>query len=95
MVKLLSWVSLLLTPEHLEPGLYHTPPGRSMEGSCLRSSAYPGFARGEEGGHQGRAFKAEDAAEVEAETRMDFDPWLVHVNVWQKPLQYCKVISSN
>ena len=20
-------------------------------------------------------------------------PWLVHVNVWQKPLQYCKVIS--
>ena len=52
-----------------------------MEGSYLRSSAYPGFARGEEGGHQGRAFKAEDAAEVEAETRMDFDPWLVHVNV--------------
>ena len=21
------------------------------------------------------------------------NPWLVHVNVWQKPLQYCKVIS--
>ena len=20
-------------------------------------------------------------------------PWLSHVNVWQKPLQYCKVIS--
>ena len=20
-------------------------------------------------------------------------PWLIHVNVWQKPLQYCKVIS--
>ena len=20
-------------------------------------------------------------------------PWLVHVNVWQKPPQYCKVIS--
>ena len=20
-------------------------------------------------------------------------PWLFHVNVWQKPLQYCKVIS--
>ena len=45
-----------------EPGLFHTPPGRSMEGSYLSSSAYPGFARGEEGGHQGRAFKAEDAA---------------------------------
>ena len=21
------------------------------------------------------------------------NPWLIHVNVWQKPLQYCKVIS--
>ena len=20
-------------------------------------------------------------------------PWLIHVNVWQKPLQHCKVIS--
>ena len=21
------------------------------------------------------------------------NPWLIHVNVWPKPLQYCKVIS--
>ena len=21
------------------------------------------------------------------------NPWLIHVNVWQKPLQYCKVNS--
>ena len=21
------------------------------------------------------------------------NPWLTHINVWQKPLQYCKVIS--
>ena len=21
------------------------------------------------------------------------NPWLIHVNVWQKPPQYCKVIS--
>ena len=21
------------------------------------------------------------------------DPWLIHVNVWQNPPQYCKVIS--
>ena len=21
------------------------------------------------------------------------NPWLIHVNVWQKPLQYCEVIS--
>ena len=21
------------------------------------------------------------------------NPWLIHVNIWQKPLQYCKIIS--
>ena len=25
--------------------------------------------------------------------RYHVNPWLIHVNVWQKPLQYCKVIS--
>ena len=25
--------------------------------------------------------------------RRHVNPWLIHVNVWQKPLQYCKVIS--
>ena len=25
--------------------------------------------------------------------RIHVNPWLIHVNVWQKPLQYCKVIS--
>ena len=25
--------------------------------------------------------------------RTHVNPWLFHVNVWQKPLQYCKVIS--
>ena len=25
--------------------------------------------------------------------RTHVNPWLIHVNVWQKPLQYCKVIS--
>ena len=24
--------------------------------------------------------------------RTHVNPWLIHVNVWQKPLQYCKVI---
>ena len=24
---------------------------------------------------------------------MHVNPWLIHVNVWQNPLQYCKVIS--
>ena len=22
-------------------------------------------------------------------------PWLIHVNVWQKPPRYCKVLASN
>ena len=25
--------------------------------------------------------------------RTHVNPWLIHVNVWQKPLQYCKVVS--
>ena len=25
--------------------------------------------------------------------RTHVHPWLIHVSVWQKPLQYCKVIS--
>ena len=24
---------------------------------------------------------------------MHVNPWLIHVNVWPKPLQYCKIIS--
>ena len=24
---------------------------------------------------------------------MQINPWLIHVNAWQKPLQYCKIIS--
>ena len=28
-----------------------------------------------------------------SEWRTHVHPWLIHVNVWQKPLQYCKVIS--
>ena len=27
------------------------------------------------------------------ELSLHVNPWLIHVNVWQKPLQYCKVIS--
>ena len=27
-----------------------------------------------------------------AQDGTNVNPWLIHVNVWQKPLQYCKVI---
>ena len=29
----------------------------------------------------------------ESEKGTHVNPWLIHVNVWQKPLQYCKVTS--
>ena len=29
----------------------------------------------------------------EFRTGVHVHPWLIHVNVWQKPPQYCKVIS--
>ena len=31
--------------------------------------------------------------EVQDGEQTHVNPWLIHVNVWQKPLQYCKVIS--
>ena len=31
--------------------------------------------------------------EVGSEWGIHASPWLIHINVWQKPLQYCKVIS--
>ena len=33
-----------------------------------------------------------DEMEREVGGGIHVNPWLIHVNVWQKPLQYCKVI---
>ena len=33
------------------------------------------------------------AEHTESDERIHVNPWLIHVNVWQKPLQYCNVIS--
>ena len=30
---------------------------------------------------------------MQSEWGTHVNPWLIHINVWQKPLQYCKVIS--
>ena len=34
-----------------------------------------------------------DSQESSTPQFKSINPWLIHVNVWQKPLQYCKVIS--
>ena len=50
----------------------------SAEGWCTGKTQRDGMER-EAGGGSGRGTHV--------------NPWLIHVNVWQKPLQYCKVIS--
>ena len=50
----------------------------SAEGWCTGKTQRDGMER-EMGGGSGRGTYV--------------NPWLIHVNVWQKPLQYCKVIS--
>ena len=57
-----------------------TSPGLMHETGCSGLVHWddPEGGDGEEGGVQ-------DGEHV--------NPWLIHVDVWQKPLQYCKVIS--
>ena len=50
----------------------------SAQGRCTRKTQRDGMGR-ELGGGSGWGGHV--------------NPWLIHVNVWQKPLQYCKVIS--
>ena len=40
---------------------------------------------------RGMGWRGRQKAGLECGTHVN--PWLIHVNVWQKPLQYCKVIS--
>ena len=49
-----------------------------FQGWCAGKTQRDGMGREEEGG-------------IRMGTHVN--PWLIHVNVWQKPLQYCKVIS--
>ena len=59
-----------------------TSPGRmhetSAQGWCTGKTQRDGMER-EVGGRIGMG--------------KHVNPWLIHVNVWQKPLQYCNVIS--
>ena len=54
---------------------------------CMRQVLGPGALGGPRGsGWRGRW-------EGDSGWGTHVNPWLIHVNVWQKPLQYCKVIS--
>ena len=46
-------------------------------------------------GHEAEIFLSLRQGNLKRIKRSDVhvNPWLIHVNVWQKPLQYCKVIS--
>ena len=35
----------------------------------------------------------EESEKVGLKRNIHVNPWLIHVSVWQKPLQYCKIIS--
>ena len=57
------------------------------QGGCMRQVLGPG-ALGRPRGIGGRG-----RWEGESGWGIHVNPWLFHFNVWQKPLQYCKVIS--
>ena len=59
-------------------------PGSMHNTGCLGLAGALGRPRGMEWG--GRR-------EEGSGWRTHVHPWLIHVNVWQKPPQYCKVIS--
>ena len=65
--------------------------------SSVKQIASPGWMHetSARGWCTGMSQKDEMGREVGGRFRMgnSVNPWLIHVNVWQKPLQYCKVIS--
>ena len=60
-----------------------TGPGSMHETECLGLMHWDDSGRWD-GERRGRGFPL-DGEHV--------CPWLIHVDLWQKPLQYCKVIS--
>ena len=44
-------------------------------------------------GWEERPQEPRSLSHIGRERQQHVNPWLIHVNVWQKPLQYCKVIS--
>ena len=54
---------------------------------CMRQLLWPGALGWPRGMGWGRRWEGGLGWETHV------NPWLIHVNIWQKPLQYCKVIS--
>ena len=63
--------------------------------SRVKQITSPGWMheRGAQGWCTGKTQRDGMGREAGAGWGTHANPWLIHVNVWQKPLQYCKVIS--
>ena len=75
------WLSILCMVTYMRNSLTAEPPGKSQERTFQCALGRPrgtGWRGGWDGG---------------SGWGIHVYPWLIHVNVWQKPLQYCKVIS--
>ena len=87
----LQWlfISIYLTPQFQMQCLRKSmiPLGRTKVPVCHRSPVQVGCMRQVLGA--GALGRWEGCSGWETHV----NPWLIHVNVWQKPLQYCKVIS--
>ena len=45
-------------------------------------------------GSSGEGLRTGHIVKINQNEGTDEHPWLIHVNTWQKPPQYCKVISN-
>ena len=60
-----------------------------------RQSRFNALRQGAQGWCTGMTLRDGKGREVEGGSGWGthIQPWLIHINIWQKPLQYCKVIS--
>ena len=70
--------------------IFHSPLSPSSRGSLIPLQFLP-LTTGALGRSRGMGWRERQEGGSRWGTHVN--PWLIHVNVWQKPLQYCKVIS--
>ena len=79
-----GWDDLRIALKHVYHQVWNRSPSQV---GCMRQVLRPGAL----GWPRGMGWEGSGRGESGWGTHVD--PWLIHVNVWQKPLQYCKVIS--